>query len=223
MVRPGEELKRWILEDVTLDREHRDSLRSYNIDPERGGFLSRERRDSGREWVTDYAGFCVPLVEHRAFFPPEVTPRVDYTELPRALQTWAHTNRGVGPRVYNIPEAYPGTTEDFDRAGLYRFTLPNSGGVIFNQLHEARGNEVIRAAGQILSLIDFATDGGETFTFRKHAYYDIVPTVLFGETLSSQRLRETRGAPPPLIPVEFFVIRSAQVRLTRLGIWRRKR
>lgn len=169
-------------------------------------------------------GFATPLSKMSGELDTRsdiVQPLTDFNNLPAAYRTIDRQGKGVGPRLYNIREAFGGSQEKLDSIGVYTFDVDRS-----NLLdgRVTQGSKVARIARHAGRIIRSKLSDLETVVEDIHQSYNQALSTgeLDAVELEMPPLPELRQAArgvetPAGVTPSFIIIRNPDILLHKVG------
>jgi hypothetical protein len=161
-------------------------------------------------------GFAVPLSIRGGMSTDKlVTPITDFNTLPKVNQTIDEQGKGVGPRLYNVRQAFGGAKNKPDSIGVYSFDLD------IKRLLNAKvtqGSTVQRLARHAGRMLRAQLNSTEDVVQGIHASYGTADAVQL-EMPPLPKLRQANHgiANPEGIVPQFMIIRNPAITLHRVG------
>jgi hypothetical protein len=188
-----------------------------------GYFQMRNGRHAEDE-LTDgarFLGFGVPFNGAGGFDTgEEITPITELSALAENHQKVDLQGKGVGPRMYNSPQAAEGFTELPDWLGAYVFSVrPDR----LLDLRDSEGSKISRIARHAGRMVSSAVGGLDKVVNNLHRSYGDTDAVLMTQPPRAAMRQSMERHQPDLegVPAEFMIIRNSLVTLTRVGTVRR--
>jgi hypothetical protein len=161
-------------------------------------------------------GFAAPLsARGGTSTDKQVTPITDFNTLPKQNRTIAEQGKGVGPRLYNVRQAFGGAKSRPESIGVYSFDLDVSRILDAKVTQGSAVQRLARHAGRILRSQLSST---EQVVQSIHASYGTVDAVQL-EVPPLPKLRQaSHGVENPhgIVP-QFMIIRNPAITLHRVG------
>jgi hypothetical protein len=162
------------------------------------------------------AGFGAPISRDGGFDTAKlVHPLVDFAELPEEACTIDAQGKGVGPRMYNTPQAAHGLANLPEVFGAYVFEVDRGDLLDKRATEGGRLTRIARHASRMIRSVGNV----EGVVAGVHRQYGEAGAVLFTQPPRADlRQRTERHAENPAdVPAEFIIVRSAAITLRRIG------
>ncbi len=211
---------RELLRDVELKEQFRSLPINFN---EQLGFMEVPPEDpleNNRQLV----GFATPIARQGGLNRDNfVMPITEYADLPEDARSIDQQGKGVGPRLYNVHQAFGGAKVQPPFIGLYMFDVRLDHSLDMRPFQGSNFQQIARHAGRI---VKSALVGLEPVTQDIHADYDRRRTD--GEQIDAVMLNvpphpAMRQAmnhvenPAGIVPA-FMIIRNPNIELTKLNV-----
>jgi hypothetical protein len=223
------DLERRILDGVQFD-EHHQSVPDCTMVDERLGFLAIAQckpNVEGDRHLT-VVGFGVSGWQKGTDAVEDVIePITEYDDLAAlgdpSLTSIDRIGKGIGPRLYNTPQALAGTAENPRRIGAYKlwFDTANIWDYRLTLDPETQAGQGIRIAKHAYFRAYARLRGERKAAQHIHAGQLSRQAFIHHQTPAGLRLERQRGAPPSLIPEAFLVIRNPNLRAYKIGEYAR--
>lgn len=161
-------------------------------------------------------GFGTPVSRDGGFDASDtVRPLTEFRELPEANQNIDQQGKGVGPRMYNVHEAFAGAKSKPDTIGVYAFDINPS------RLLDGRatqGNKIARIGRHAGRILRSKISGVEEVVAGIHESYGNVDAVEL-EMPPLPELRQVKHGVknPENITPQFIIIRNRDILLHKVG------
>jgi len=186
-------------------------ISSIAIDNQLGFLTVTSPTDSSR---LNLLGFGSAFDRDGGFVEGDITdPILNLHDLPPQYQTIDLQGKGVGPRMYNSPQAALGYTELPRTIGAYVFTIdPNK----TKDLRTEEGSKARRIGRHGLRIVRTKIQGLDDVVDSVHEGYGDNEAVLMTQPPRAVLRQKEFDEPKPGIPEELIIIRSA-LTLKRVG------
>lgn len=212
---------RAITQGVDFDSSFNTDALRYN---EELGFLEVSELSAAVNGLR-LVGFGLPVArEGGVNNDSTVRPITDFRELPDANRTVAQQGKGVGARMYNLPQALAGSWTLPAEVGAFAFTVDPARLLDARAVQGSRPARIMRHAGRIARAKLF---GLEKLTDRIHEQYEEAAHAQGLEGVDAVELEmpplpELRQAGhgvrnPEGIKPQFIIIRNPDITLRRVG------
>jgi hypothetical protein len=168
-------------------------------------------------------GFATPLGEGRGGMDESdiVRPLTRFSDLPSAYRTIDLQGKGVGPRMYNVREAFGGAKEKPNSIGVYTFDI-NPANLLDGR--KTQGGKVARIGRHAGRILRSKLSGLEAVVADIHDSYDYALNTgkLEAVELEMPPLPELRQAKhgvetPAGVTPSFIIVRDSNVSLHKVG------
>lgn len=186
------------------------------------GFMEVSPEDP-KENTRRLVGFATPFDPKGGINPNNsVTPITEYADLPEDARSIDKQGKGVGPRLYNVREAFGGSKERPPFIGLYMLDVRVDHIVDMRQSQGSSIGQIMRHAGRIVRSV---VVGEDAVVQDIHAEYnarntneDLLDAVLYNvPPHPALRQRAHRVETPDGLVPKFLIIRNPAIEMTRLG------
>lgn len=170
-------------------------------------------------------GFGAPLSRDGGFDAANtVTPIVNFDDLAAEDRTIDINGKGVGPRMYNTPQAAHGLAELPPSFGAYTFDIQTDPHHL-RDMREVVGNKLTQVARHGGRIVRGLTESGRRkIVSGIHEEYGSADAVLLPQPPRAdirQRV-ERHSENPDGMPAEFIIVRNAAITLRRVGTVQRR-
>ena len=206
------EAQRYLLH--TVHGELRDYLPKVHVHSSLG-FLTLQQDVDAIPGHVNIVGFGTPLTWCHDTASQEVQPTTQLEGVPENLRTIDLQGKGVGPRLYNSPEAYMGLKHPAETIGVFSSTLERKR---ILDLRQKSGGALTRIATHASRMVRSARTSLEEVVDEIHSYYGDAQAVLMTQPPQPALRQMIRGhRPPSFLGSEFMIIRDPAVRLKQIG------
>lgn len=201
-----------ITQGVHFDPEFNTDALRYNHEL---GFIQVDELSAAVNGLR-LVGFGLPLSRAGGInAAKDVQPITRFSELPEANRKVAQQGKGVGARMYNVPQALAGGWSMPAEVGVYTFDIRPDRLLDARNTQGSRLTRIARHAGRIAHA---KVSGLEKLVDRIHASYGDVDAV----ELEMPPLPELRQAGhgvhnPEGVKPQFIIIRNPRITLHRIG------
>jgi len=186
-------------------------ISNIDIDNQLGFLTVASPTDSSRR---NLLGFGSAFDRNGGFVEGDITdPILDLDDLPLQYRNIDLQGKGVGPRMYNSPQAALGFTQLPRTIGAYVFTIdPDK----IKDLRTVEGPKAQRIGRHALRIVRTKLQGLDGVVDAIHAGYGNSEAVLMTQPPRAVLRQKEFDEPKPGIPEELIIIRSA-LTLKRVG------
>jgi len=236
------------IEGVHFDETYQELAERARFD-ERTGFLVADRNEQLSKPVADVIGFGVgywqvglnDLGEEGEWIEPNTELRF----VPKDLRILSRHHRGVGPRLFNTPQALRATEEDPSRIGAYIVSVHPQNVVDMRRPEDNKpeGHKRLRRqylgqlalskilglervvdavhADQFERLPEYLKDADDARTFTMLGA-GAVEMTFYPQLHDSEKWLKTNQAEVPPVPISMLVIRNRDIFMRKIGEYIRR-
>ena len=242
-----------IIRGTVFEPEYYELAVRSRFDEHLSFLVADSRSEQPGEWICDVIGFGegywqVGLTETEVPTDVDIDANTELQYVPKELRTLSRHSRGVGPRLYNSPQALRGTVEDPSRVGAYLISIDpyavadmrrpddtTPKGIRRQQRKYARQWISSKLIGGLQGVVDaeharqlnalpndIRNRGIEAQEANELGQGPVDAAIYSQGPDSVKRMKEVKADVPP-IPEAMLIIRNSHIHLRKIGEYQRHR